>query len=203
METQETVVHQDDSMSFVDVDLHDTITAIASPGDQYCPDQFYPIDKLDAHVMDIPHLAVSIFIFHHGQLLLQRRAATKYHSGGLWTNSVCSHPRWQEVVEDCAQRRLQEEIGLNCDLMQFATISYRAQVGKLFEHERVHCFVGYVDDLDRQNDVMANPQEVEATNWMSLPEIDKQLSLSPEQFTEWFKIYMHTHRELISSVALQ
>jgi isopentenyl-diphosphate delta-isomerase len=195
MAIQDTSMQSSESLSAVDVGLHDTITAIASSDDQY-----YPIDKLDAHVMDIPHLAVSIFIFHENKLLLQRRAESKYHSGGLWTNSVCSHPRWQEDIHACADRRLREEIGLQCNLTQFATISYQAQVGELYERERVHCFVGFIDNPEL---VVPNPQEVDGVEWSRLSTIDEMVSSTPDRFTEWFKIYMHSHRELINDAALQ
>ncbi len=216
-----------------DNNLHDIITAIGEPaigesaiGEQ-AEDSLYPIDKLEAHVKDVPHVAVSIFIFHKNRLLLQRRAQTKYHSGGLWANTVCSHPRWQETVADCATRRLQEEIGLQCGLKRFGVIDYRAQVGELFENEQVHCYVGRCPGTDQDStmpyfqkksvpgdpvakpvllcnnpQVAFNPDEVMEVSWLTLEEIDAQIQATPEAFTEWFKIYMSSHRQMIYS-ALQ
>lgn len=171
--------------------LHEQIIAIDD-------DRSYPIDKLEAHVENIRHIAISIFVFHDGKLLLQQRAATKYHSAGLWANTVCSHPRWDESVGDCADRRLREELGWNTPLSEFGTIDYRAQVGELYENEHVHCFSGQLDSDHFQQ--RFNPREVAAVEWLTLGEIQRQIELRPETFTEWFKIYMGTHRHMIDAL---
>lgn len=187
-----------------DVGLHEQITAIRkhthslqSSGDLPAS-EFYAIDKLEAHLGNIRHVAVSIFIFHGDKLLLQRRAETKYHSAGLWANTVCSHPRWNESVDDCAHRRLNEELGWNVPLFAFGSIDYSARVGDLFENEYVHCFYGKHNKL---NDVSQfNKIEVDAVEWLTVPEVLQQIEQKPELFTEWFKIYMSNHRDMIESV---
>lgn len=177
-----------------DIGLHEQITAI----ENLSANRFYAIDKLEAHVSNIPHVAISIFVFHHGKLLLQQRAKTKYHSAGLWANTVCSHPRWNETVVDCAQRRLDEELGWQVPLNLFGSIDYAAQVGELFENEHVHCFHGKHNES--HNVELFNPVEVGAVEWLTIPEIMQQIEHRPNTFTEWFKIYMKDHRQMINAV---
>lgn len=174
-----------------DIGLHEQIIAI----DNHQP---YPIDKLEAHLSNIRHVAISIFVFHNGKLLVQKRAATKYHSAGLWANTVCSHPRWGESVSACADRRLFEELGWNTPLKEFGTINYRAQVGELHENERVHCFSGEL--TDRLSKKSFNALEVAALDWLTLEEIQQQIARRPDTFTEWFKIYMSTHKDMIKAL---
>lgn len=178
-----------------DIGLHEQIVAIGSPN------HTYPVDKLEAHLQNIQHLAISIFVFRDGQLLLQQRAATKYHSAGLWANTVCSHPRWQETDADCAQRRLLEELGWTTPLSSGERIDYKARVGELYENEKVHCFFGSLQTVSG-NDAsietltkLYNPIEVSKLRWMSLREIDAALNTTPELFSAWFNIYMSTHRD--------
>lgn len=177
-----------------DIGLHEQITAI----DNLDAKRFYAIDKLEAHISNIPHVAISIFVFNGDQLLLQRRATTKYHSAGLWANTVCSHPRWNETVDDCAQRRLDEELGWKVPLQRFGSIDYAAKVGDLYENEHVHCFKGRHNEMHNINDF--NPAEVDAVEWLTIPEILQQIKLRPHTFTEWFKIYMKDHRQMINAV---
>lgn len=174
-----------------DIGLHEKITAI----DSSTPGRYYPIDKLEAHLDNVAHVAISIFVIHENRVLLQQRALTKYHSGGLWANTVCSHPRWQETVEDCAVRRLEEELGWSVPLQKFGEINYAAQVGDLYENEHVHCFVGGYDRIHNINSF--NPLEVAAVEWLTVAEILQQIKERPDTFTEWFKIYMTKHREMI------
>jgi isopentenyl-diphosphate Delta-isomerase len=155
---------------------------------------FYPVEKLAAHCVSIRHLAISVFLFDGtGRLLLQRRADGKYHSGGLWANSCCSHPRWNEGPGDCARRRLQEELGLQAPLEEFAVLDYAAPVGRLYENEVVHCFRGR---LDAATDLSGfNPAEVQATAWMSLPALAADLELHPQNYAAWLHIYMRRHAD--------
>lgn len=176
-----------------DQNLHEIITAISVGDDSGT----YPIGKLEAHERNIPHVAISIFVFCGDRLLLQRRACTKYHSGGLWANTVCSHPRWNESVEDCSQRRLREELGWTTPLQEFGRIEYTARVGALFENERVHCFGGNVTALQDQRSF--NRDEVSDVRWMTLREIDRALAERASEFTEWFKIYLRDHRAIIGA----
>jgi len=185
----------DDSIadSLQDIGLHELITAI----DSDTASGFAPIDKLDAHIHNVPHVAISVFILQDDHLLIQRRAKSKYHSGGLWANSVCSHPRWQESATDCAHRRLQEELGWQTTLTEFTQLSYTARVGKLYENEFVHCFVGNFPigtDLAR-----FNPLEVMEVQWVRLNNLEPQIRRNPEKYSEWFKIYIDRHFDLIEA----
>ena len=181
-----------------DIGLHEKITAIRTDKSPSGSESLYPIDKLEAHVKNIRHVAISNFVFHEEKLLIQKRAATKYHSAGLWANTVCSHPRWQESTKDCAHRRLQEELGWVVPLRYFGEIDYQAKVGDLYENEQVHCFFG---SFDVNNDISVfNREEVSAVKWLSIPEILSAMVDRPEEFSEWFKIYMTQHRDMISSL---
>jgi len=157
----------------------------------------YPIGKMDAHVRNVPHLAVSVFVFSGNRLLMQQRADCKYHSGGLWANTCCSHPRWNESLADCASRRLEEEVGARVDLELFGRIDYKARVGsELFENEHAHCYVGRVDENALETHL--NPEEVQAIAWFELPELKRQIEQSPERFAEWIRIYISQHYDLIA-----
>lgn len=181
-----------------DKNLDELITAV----DPESGNPSHPIEKLDAHIHNVPHLAISIFIFDGDQMLLQQRALTKYHAGGLWANSVCSHPRWQETPEDCAQRRMREELGWNVPLKEFGRIQYAAQVGELYENERVHCFIGKYDkQINHDIDVNGfDRAEVSAIEWLSVSQIVRQIDQRPETFTPWFKIYMAEHFAMINDL---
>ena len=173
----------------------EVITAISDDGD------LYPISKWDAHVQNVPHLAVSIFLFSRGRLLLQQRADTKYHSGGLWANTCCSHPHWNESLPDCASRRLFEEVGCrDIELTPFGTINYKADVGNdLFENETAHCFVGYIDDGKLPS--RFNTDEVQAVRWHDMPALRQDLQSDPASYSQWIRIYIGQHYDLIASVA--
>jgi len=172
------------------------ITALADDG------SLYPVEKLDAHVRNLQHLAISVFIVNGDRLLLQKRAAGKYHSGLLWANTCCSHPRWGETVEECAPRRLREELGWTIPLEKFGEITYAADVGGgLFENEIAHCFIAAAP-ADAPLDAF-DPEEVAGLEWASLDQIDSQLAADPDRFTQWFRIYMTGHRSMIANVMAQ
>ena len=188
-----------------DIGLHEKITAIRCSAGRsqlsagsLTDSDFYAIDKLEAHLSKIRHVAVSIFIFDGCKLLLQRRADSKYHSAGLWANTVCSHPRWQESAGECASRRLNEELGWDVALSPFGAIDYSAQVGDLYENEHVHCFHGKFNHQHNVSDF--NKSEVAEVQWLSIPEIIQAIKKQPETFTEWFKIYMTEHRHMIEAL---
>lgn len=188
-----------------DIGLHEKITAISAEssglqlsGDVLSDDGFYAIDKLEAHIGNVRHVAVSIFVFAEKKLLLQRRAESKYHSAGLWANTVCSHPRWCESVDHCAARRLQEELGLSVPLLPFGSIDYAARVGDLHENEHVRCYYGRFNQVQSVKNF--NPSEVSAVKWMSIPEILAAIHAEPASFTEWFKIYMAEYRQMIEAI---
>ena len=103
------------------------------------------MEKQEAHIKGLLHIAFSIFIFNtKNELLLQKRATQKYHSGGLWTNTCCSHPRENESTIDAAYRRLNEEMGMICDLKFKFNFIYKAKLdNNLYEHELDHVFFGF------------------------------------------------------------
>ena len=169
------------------------ITAIDDQGN------LYPIGKLDAHIRNVPHLAISVFLFNEGRLLMQQRADTKYHAGGLWANTCCSHPRWQETLPDCAQRRLSEEIGCCPTLTHFGKINYSAAVGDLFENEVAHWFVGYMDDGALP--IVCNTEEVQALRWQTLDQLQCNIANCPDEYSPWVRIYVQEHYELLANVA--
>lgn len=157
----------------------------------------FPIEKMAAHRAGQLHLAVSVFIFRGEELLIQQRATDKYHSGGLWANSCCSHPNWGEAIAASATRRLQEELGLSAPLKQTAVLDYVADVGPdLVEHERVHVFRGEVDP-DRQAPLLApDPLEVRAVRWEKPADLAVRARAEPHRFAPWFRIYLERWSEL-------
>ena len=143
------------------------------------------MEKQEAHIKGLLHRAFSIFIFNSKQqLLIQQRAIDKYHSGGLWTNTCCSHPRKNESILDAAHRRLHEEMGLSCDLVEKFTFIYKSKLDKnLFEHEFDHVLFGFSDEQPN-----INKNEVLSFGYLSLNEIQIDMKKSPNKYTEWFKI---------------
>jgi len=142
-------------------------------------------EKMEAHRQGLLHRAFSVFIFDaQGRMLLQQRALSKYHSGGLWTNACCSHPFPGEDNLTAAQRRLQEEMGFTTSLNKAFDFYYRAAFDNgLTEHEFDHVFVGQYEGA-----LEVNPQEVMDYCFLSLEEIQNQLETRPDRYTEWFKI---------------
>ena len=143
-------------------------------------------EKLDAHQRGVLHRAFSVMVWdEHGRLLLQRRSIGKYHSGGLWTNACCGHPRPGEPVADAAARRLQEEMGFYCPLHFLGTFQYRATLDRgLVEHELVHVFRGEYDGA-----IVANPDECDGFTWAMPQEINSEVASHPERFSAWFQKY--------------
>ncbi len=143
--------------------------------------------KIEAHLQGRLHRAFSIIIHDGaGNLLLQKRNAGKYHSGGLWTNACCGHPRRGEATEAAAERRLEEEMGFRCALRPIGALTYRADVGDgLIEHEFVYIFEGIYAGV-----VQPDADEVEDYAWRPLDEIRREAAAAPEQFTAWFRIYL-------------
>ena len=143
------------------------------------------VDKMTAHRNGILHRAFSIFVFDEdNRLLLQRRARRKYHSGGLWSNTCCSHPRAGESLLDSAHRRLREEMGFDCGLEAAFGFVYRATLDAgLVEHEFDHVIVGRFQGIP-----VPDPHEVDDWKWESLPAIQAQFAKRPAAFTAWFKM---------------
>ena len=155
--------------------------------------------KMEAHTQGLRHRAISVCILdQRGRMLLQRRATGKYHSGGLWTNACCTHPRAGETVEAAARRRLREELGVDCELKFALRTHYRADVGNgLIEDEVVHLFVGAYD-----GPVTPDPAEVAAYDWVSRAELRARIAAQPEAYTYWFRHYMrHYADEMFAGLA--
>ena len=141
--------------------------------------------KHGAHVAGLLHRAFSLFVFDtSGRMLLQQRAWDKYHSGGLWSNTCCSHPRPGESTAAAVQRRVFEEMGFHCPMRTAFSFVYRADVGGgLIEHEYDHVFVGRFD-----GDPAPDPVEVADWRWISPAELDREARAYPGRFTYWFHI---------------
>jgi isopentenyl-diphosphate delta-isomerase len=155
-----------------------------------------PVEKLEAHQRGLRHKAVSIFVIRGSQVLLQQRAMGKYHTPGLWANTCCTHPDWDESPAHCATRRLEEELGITgLPLEHRHHLEYRADVGGgLIEHEVVEVYLGHAaNDLH----VMPNPDEVMATEWVDARDLIDAVQHTPERFTPWLRIYMTEHAATI------
>lgn len=144
-------------------------------------------EKLAAHLASDLHRAVSVFLFNRqGEMLLQQRALSKYHSGGLWTNACCSHPRPGESPLAAASRRLTEEMGIQCELKKRFDFVYQVVLDKsLSEHEFDHVFVG---DFDGKPNL--NPLEAMDWKWISMDDLRNDLLASPGKYTAWFRIIL-------------
>ncbi|EDQ32684.1 isopentenyl-diphosphate delta-isomerase, type 1 [Hoeflea phototrophica DFL-43] len=165
------------------------IPAIAEDG------SLYPVEKLKAHEDGLFHLAISIFVFDGEHLLIQKRAASKYHCGGLWANTCCSHPYWDEPSDSCARRRLNEELGFNVPLSRRRVVEYSADVGGgLHEHEKVTMYVGSADRATLE--VKPNPLEVDEVRWVTPADLATEIAEHPERFTPWFRIYAERYPDL-------
>jgi isopentenyl-diphosphate delta-isomerase len=140
-------------------------------------------EKLDVHRTGALHRAFSVFAFNTaGELLLQRRALSKYHSGGLWTNTCCGHPRPGETTADAARRRLGEELGIGCgELRPAGVLRYRAELADLVENELDHLLVTEVGE-----EPQPDPEEVVEWRYIAPAELSAWIAESPDVFTAWF-----------------
>ncbi|MFN8712822.1 MAG: isopentenyl-diphosphate Delta-isomerase [Bacteroidota bacterium] len=143
------------------------------------------MEKLEAHRKGLLHRAISVFVFNsRGEMLIHRRALEKYHSGGLWTNTCCSHPRPDEDVADAAVRRLSEEMGMSCTLTRSFVFLYRGEFDhENKEHELDHVFTG-TSDADPNPD----PAEVMDWRWINKEDLLTEMTAEPRKFTAWFHI---------------
>ena len=143
------------------------------------------MEKLQAHVEGKLHRAISVFIYNSkGEFLLQQRAAGKYHSANLWTNTSCSHPRPGETAHDAAVRRLYEEMGMKCELKEAFSFVYEAHLeNDLTEYEFDHVFTGISDAIPAPDS-----SEVSAWKYISRGAIAADIKVNADHYTEWFKI---------------
>jgi isopentenyl-diphosphate delta-isomerase len=141
--------------------------------------------KMEAHEKAVLHRAFSVFVFNEkGELLLQQRAASKYHSPLLWTNTCCSHQRDGESNLQAGKRRLQEEMGFTTALKEVFSFIYKAPFDNgLTEHELDYVMIGYFDDAPN-----INKEEVARYKWMKLEDVKNDITANPEIYTAWFKI---------------
>jgi isopentenyl-diphosphate delta-isomerase len=156
------------------------------------------MDKLAAHQQGKLHRAYSVFLFNSkGELLMQRRAKTKYHSGGLWTNTCCSHPRPGELTHESAARRLKEEMGIITPIKELFSFVYMCPIGaELFEYEFDHVFIGKFDGEPK-----LNPEEVMECKWVMPEEILSSIEKNPDSFTLWFQLIFKDVMKRMSEVA--
>jgi len=143
------------------------------------------MEKQQAHVEGLLHRAFSVFIFNsEKKLLLQKRASSKYHCGGVWTNTCCSHPRENENTLEAANRRLHEEMGIQCPLNPLFSFLYKAEFDNgLTEHEIDHVFFGSTDETPKLNTL-----EAEDYRYIGIEELQLEIKETPQHFTPWFLI---------------
>lgn len=144
--------------------------------------------KTEAHVKGYLHKAISVILFNsQGEMLIQQRAFTKYHWAGIWSNTVCSHPRDKESYRDAAHRRIREELGIDTELKEAFHFIYKAkdENSGLTEHEFDTVFTGTYE-----GECALNKDEVEAVNWISIPDLMKDIAADPEKYSFWFKIIL-------------
>src|SRR5690554_2038317 len=142
-------------------------------------------EKLEAHQKALLHRAFSVFLFNErGELLIQQRAAEKYHTPGLWTNTCCSHPTPDEPIEVGIQRKLFQEMGINAPVTKIFKFTYKAAFDNgLTEHEVDHVYIGEYNGIPNPN-----PEEVQAWKYSSLQEIKREVKADGNGFTPWFKL---------------
>ena len=146
-------------------------------------------DKLDAHEKGLLHRAVSVYITSGDYVLIQKRAVQKYHSGDLWSNAACTHPRLNESNADAAERALYEELRLKTPLIYKGSFLYKAHVGDLIEHEFDHVFIGH---LLEKKDIVPNPDEASEVDWIQRDNLALRLKQNPHEYTPWFQGVLET-----------
>ena len=146
-------------------------------------------EKIKAHKNCQLHRAFSILIFNNNnEVLLQQRHIEKYHSGGLWANTCCSHPAPNEEVEDAAHRRLQEELGFDAKLKFIKKVYYKTEEleNSLYEHEIVQVFIGKIDEYTGT----MNTREVQDVKWMDIDTFLEDIEQRPDLYTFWIREYI-------------
>lgn len=161
-----------------------------------------PVEKLEVHKKGLRHKAVSVFVMDGENVLLQRRALGKYHTPGLWANTCCTHPMWDEAPADCAVRRLKEELGITGLYPAHRDrVEYRADVGNgLVEHEVVDIYLAMAE---RKMVVKPNPAEVMQVEWVGFYDLAAEIQRRPNRFTPWLQIYLSEHKDRIFGALLK
>jgi isopentenyl-diphosphate Delta-isomerase len=156
--------------------------------------------KIEVHRRGLKHRAISVLVRNPaGEMLVHLRNPTKYHSGGLWTNACCSHPRPGESAVEAARRRLAEEMGISCELRPLFTSCYRAAVSNGYiEDEVVHVFGGTYE-----GPIAPDPAEVSEWRWMTFARLAGEIAHKPECYTIWFQHYLRAHRDDIAAFLAQ
>ena len=151
--------------------------------------------KMEAHEKAVLHRAFSVFVFNEkGALMLQQRAAEKYHSPLLWTNTCCSHQRNGETNIEAGKRRLMEEMGFVCELEEVTSFIYKAPFDNgLTEHELDHIMIGYYNENPK-----INKEEVESFKWMLLEDVKLDIENNPSIYTAWFKIIFENYYSFLN-----
>lgn len=149
------------------------------------------MDKITAHKEAILHRAFSVFLIRFNknnyECMLQQRAAKKYHSGGLWSNTCCSHPYPDEDIIPAAKRRLKEELGISINkLEKLHYFIYKAKLDNdLHEHELDHLLIG---EIYNETNFLPDPSEVQSTKWITFTELQQQITNNPKQYTAWLSL---------------
>ncbi len=152
------------------------------------------MEKMLAHEQGVLHRAFSVFIFNEkGEVLLQQRALSKYHSPGLWTNTCCSHPRPGETTEQAAHRRLKEEMGFDCMLQHKFSFIYKVQFDNgLYEHELDHVYTGVYEE-----EPSINPDEVNTFKWIKWEQLLEDVNKNKTDYTFWLRQILEQHQQII------
>lgn len=153
------------------------------------------MEKQEAHIQGELHRAFSVFLYHDNKMLIQRRALHKYHCGGMWANTCCSHPRHNEVLEVAVKQRLVEEMGIHYqgELIPAFDFTYRATFENgLIEHEYDHVFIG-----EFSGEYAVNKDEVDEGKWIEIEQLEREILENEEMFCPWFLIALPKVLELI------
>ncbi|MBT1705681.1 isopentenyl-diphosphate Delta-isomerase [Chryseosolibacter indicus] len=155
------------------------------------------MEKLEAHRKGLLHRAFSIVLFNdNGEVLLQKRSKEKYHSGGLWTNTCCSHPMPGENITEATRRRLREEMGIDVQPTFAYKFIYKTNLDQdLIEHEYDHVFIGQFNGSPK-----INPSEVEDWKYVKLDWLKQDMEKNPDKYTYWFRLIIN-HPDLNSELA--
>lgn len=137
--------------------------------------------KLFVHKNALLHRAFSVFIVFGNKMLLQKRAENKYHSGGLWTNACCSHPRYGEELSLSVERRLVDELNISCPFEEIGSFVYFAEYEDVCEYEYDHVFLSTYN-----GPITPNPEEISEIKWVDMEELQKDILKNPSTYTKWF-----------------